>query len=254
MGTRARACGQCALSRARRHALAARRHRSAGSDDRRACHPRPRAGGEGGDPRAQRHRRRADHRALHHRPLARCRREGDAAGARRAGRRRARLSRRGHALGRDPAAHDILAFGFDLAELGKVAAPLQPGEQDQARYRRCRRDREEPGPARRVHDVARTRRENGASEGGQRVQERKLRRGMERILAKGGEVGDENDRAYGARELLGGNGEGEQCHVSADQGLPGEGQDRDRLEDGANPEAWSQRNGSGDETARESTE
>ena len=58
------------------------------------------AGGDRGDPRAQRHRRRPDHRPLHHRPAARRQREGDAARARRAGRRRARLSRRGHACRR----------------------------------------------------------------------------------------------------------------------------------------------------------
>ena len=55
-------------------------------------------------PRAQRDGRWADHRALHHRPAARREREGDAARAWRAGRRRARLSRRGHAVGGDPAA------------------------------------------------------------------------------------------------------------------------------------------------------
>ena len=40
--------------------------------------------------------------------LARPGRQGDAARAWRAGRRRARLSRRGHALGRDPPAHGVL--------------------------------------------------------------------------------------------------------------------------------------------------
>ncbi len=57
---------------------------------------------------AQRHRGRPDHRALHHRPARRRRRRGDAARPRRAGRRRARLSRRGHARGRHAQPHAVL--------------------------------------------------------------------------------------------------------------------------------------------------
>ena len=68
--------------------------------------------GQRGHPRAQRHGRRPDHRALRHRPPARRQRQGDAARAWRAGRRRARLSRRGHALGRDPPAHGVLILAL----------------------------------------------------------------------------------------------------------------------------------------------
>src|SRR5262249_47838601 len=138
LGARARARDQCPLSRARRHALAPRRHRPAGSFDRRARVARPRSGGDGGDPCAQRHGRRADHGALHHRPAARRQCEGNAACARRAGRRRTRLSRRRHARGGDPATHDVLivlrspqvrggstfleAFGKGLRHLGNQSA------------------------------------------------------------------------------------------------------------------------------------
>ena len=55
------------------------------------------AAGYRADPGAQRDRRRADDRALHRRPRRRDRRAHHAAGARRADRRRTRLSRRGHA-------------------------------------------------------------------------------------------------------------------------------------------------------------
>ena len=67
-----------------------------------------RSGGEGNHPGAQRHGRRPEHRPLHHRPAARRRCEGDPAGPRRAGRRRARLSRRGHAGRRDPQPDAVL--------------------------------------------------------------------------------------------------------------------------------------------------
>ena len=58
----------------------------------------------------QRHRRRTDRRALHYGIVAGGRREGHAAGAWRAGRRRTRLSRRRRAVGGDRAADTVLGF------------------------------------------------------------------------------------------------------------------------------------------------
>src|SRR5664279_5292013 len=58
---------------------------------------------------------------------ARGEREGDAARARRAGRRRIGLSRRGHAVGGDQAADAVL--GFARLQPLEMAVPLQPGQQ-----------------------------------------------------------------------------------------------------------------------------
>ena len=55
-----------------------------------------------------------DHRALHHRPSAGRQRQGDPARAWRAGRRRARLSRRRYAVGCDAAANAVLANTTEL--------------------------------------------------------------------------------------------------------------------------------------------
>ncbi len=60
------------------------------------------------DPRRQRHRRRADDGALHHHPSGAVRCQDDAARAWRSGRRRTRLSRRGHAGRGDARAHRVL--------------------------------------------------------------------------------------------------------------------------------------------------
>ena len=110
LGAGARARGQraaitCSAARCRRSTASARRI----SPSTRWSRARMPSRGQGGDPGAQRHGRRPDHRALHHRAAARRRREGDAARAWRAGRRRARLSRRGHAVGGDQAADVVLS-------------------------------------------------------------------------------------------------------------------------------------------------
>ena len=105
------------------------------------------------DPGAQRHGRRPDHRALHHRSAARRQRDGDAARARRAGRRRARLSRRGHAVGGDAAAHGVclIVARRNLRpaseRLLKCPRRLQPAQQRRGSDRDQRADREEPRPA-----------------------------------------------------------------------------------------------------------
>ena len=85
------------LPRARRHAVAARRHRPRRPQHQDAGGAGRRRRRQGSDHRGQRHGRGPDDGALPHRPARRLRRPGDAAGAWRAGRRRARLSRRGHA-------------------------------------------------------------------------------------------------------------------------------------------------------------
>ena len=168
------------------------------------------------DPGAQRHGRRPDHGALHHRPAARRQRDGDAARARRAGRRRARLSRRRHAVGGDPQparrcrAVDrrvvqivrVAGDSFAGAEPLEMPARLQPPQQHQARQRHDRAEHEEPGPAGRFGDEARAGRQISAADRGERGQQRVLRRGVQRRLAQRREIGDEDHRADRAGEIL----------------------------------------------------
>ena len=84
---------QRALSCARRHAVAARRRRPAAPQHRSLVARAPERQVKRNHPCPQCNGRRPDHRALHHRPAAGCRRQGDPAGPWRAGRRRTRLSR-----------------------------------------------------------------------------------------------------------------------------------------------------------------
>ena len=144
VGARARARHQCALPCARRHALAARRCRPAGSLDRCADHPRARCRRHRGDPRPQRHRRRPDHRALHHRPAAWRQRQGHQAGARRAGRRassiistRARCRRRSASARRS-----------DAGPLGCFTPPAYAPASRSGRAAADRRAAESPGSRR----------------------------------------------------------------------------------------------------------
>ena len=148
LGAGARPRGQRPLSRARRHAVAARRRRPAGptidSLVSRA-HETPvkevilalNATVDG---------QTTAHYITELVAGRRC--EGDAAGAWRAGRRRTRLSRRGHARRGHQAAHAVLgSLPFEPLEM---SAPLQPGQQQQARNAGQRADHEKPYPAGRI--------------------------------------------------------------------------------------------------------
>src|SRR5262249_55945405 len=70
-----------------------------------------------------------------------------------------------------------------LERLGK-AAPLQPGEQHEARNRGQAANRKEPWPAGRVRDVAGAERQVGAADGRERGQQRILGRGVQRVVAQ----------------------------------------------------------------------
>ena len=92
--------------------------------DRRADQARARSGRQRNHPRAQCHGRRPEHGPLHHRPPARRQGQGDAAGAWRAGRRRTRLPRRGHAGSGDAQPDAVLGPG--RAEDARKLANLRP--------------------------------------------------------------------------------------------------------------------------------
>src|ERR1700685_612460 len=103
-------------------------------------------------------------------------------------------------------------------------------------------------------DVAGNKRKYVTSEGGERVQERKLRRREERILALYGDVGDEDRRADGVGKIFDAGRRCEHRGAHADHRLPGKGKNHCGLQKAADPKAQRQRQGTGDESAGEAAE
>src|SRR5262249_8676877 len=127
-----------------------------------------------------------------------------------------------------------------LTPLLKMLPSLQIDQQDEARNcRRCA-EHEIADPARRVGHVSATCCEDSASECRQRGQQCILRGRVQRIVAQRGEIGDQRYRAERGGELLDGDRKGQPCKVAANQRLPCESEDRDRLKNAADPQALAQ--------------
>src|SRR5829696_4672875 len=90
-----------------------------------------------------------------------------------------------------------------LGQFSKMPALLQPGEQNQARHRDKSADEEEPYPSGRSGDKSGARREIGPADGGQRREQRVLRRGVQRALTQTRQIRDKDRSTDRAGEILG---------------------------------------------------
>src|SRR5579872_1060283 len=135
-----------------------------------------------------------------------------------------------------------------------MIAPLQIGEQDKTGYRSRGAQQEISGPACCIRHVSAAGRKYRTPECGQGSQERVLRCRVQWIAAERREVGNECNGTKACGELLCRDGEGEPGCVVAYDGLPGERQYRDGLQNAADPKALAQCEGPSDETAGKSAE